>query len=78
MQLTNSIRIAALLAAATMVLLGFSLLFSVTAWGSEWFEGLSLVQQYWAPKLALAVTFLMSLVGVWLRRRQRKTDQDPA
>ncbi len=77
MQLTNPIRIAALFAAATMMLLGLFLLFSVTTWGSEWFGELSPTQQYWVPKFILAVTLLMPIVGVWLRRRQRNTDQNP-
>jgi len=75
MQLTNLIRIAALLAAAAMMSLGFFLLISVTSWGAEWFGSLSPMQQYWIPKFTLAVALLAPLIGVWLRQRQRNSDQ---
>ena len=77
MQLTKTIRIAALFAATAMMLLTLFLVFSVTTWGSEWFGRLSPIQQYWIPKLTLAVTLLAPVIGVWLRRRQRNSDQKP-
>ena len=75
MKLSLSIRIVAFVAATAMMLLGLYVVLSVTAWGSEWFGGLSPLQQYWIPKLTLAVSLFIPAVGIWLNRRQRNADR---